>query len=173
MTYSLKCMLYKIGAKRTLLLPILFMIVPVLPAFAQPTPSVMQTYAFRLAPGQDLKAELQQFIQTNKIEAACILTGVGSLQRAVLRLANQSTPTVYDGKFEIVSLVGTLSVNGSHLHLSLSDSTGTTIGGHLVEGCRVYTTAEIVIGVLPQYRFTREKDPQSGYLELKVNRSEP
>lgn len=130
--------------------------------------SAMQTYAFRLGPGQDLRAELQKFIQTNMIEAACLLTCVGSLKRAILRLANQEGHRVYEEKFEIVSLVGTLSVNGSHLHISLSDSTGTTIGGHLVEGCIVYTTAEIVLGVLPQYRFTREKDPQSGYQELKV-----
>jgi predicted DNA-binding protein with PD1-like motif len=61
-----------------------------------------------------------------------------------------------------------LSTEGSHLHISLSDSTGTTIGGHLVDGCHVYTTAEIVLGIMPDYRFAREQDSASGYKELTV-----
>lgn len=138
-------------------------------AMSQALPSSsMQVYALRLKPGQDLKVELQQFITQQKIEAAAIITCVGSLQKATLRLANQNNYQVYEQKMEIVSLVGTLATEGSHVHISLSDSTGTTIGGHLVEGCQVYTTAEILIGVLPELRFARETDEASGYKELKV-----
>jgi hypothetical protein len=50
------------------------------------------------------------------------------------------------GKHEIVSLVGTLALDGDHLHIAVSDSTGRTIGGHLMEGSLVYTTAEIAVG---------------------------
>lgn len=75
---------------------------------------------------------------------------------------------MYRGHFEIVSLVGTLSANGSHLHLAVADSTGRTIGGHLLDGCRVYTAAEIVLGELPALDFRRETDPAFGYLELVV-----
>ena len=140
------------------------------PMFAQSLPpSPMQVYAMRLGPGEDLRAALQKFTAEKKLDAACIVTCVGSLQKTVLRLANQDHHTTFEGKREIVSLVGTLAVTGSHLHLSVSDSTGVTLGGHLVEGCQVYTTAEIVIGILPAYRFTREPDPKSGYQELKVN----
>ncbi len=139
------------------------------PISAQNLPaSPLQVYALRLGPGQDLRTALQQFVAEKKLEAACIVTCVGSLQKTVLRLANQDHHTSFEGKREIVSLVGTLAVTGSHLHLSVSDSTGITLGGHLVEGCQVYTTAEIVIGILPAYRFTREPDPKSGYQELKV-----
>ena len=130
--------------------------------------STMQVHALRLKPGQDLKIELQKFVTEHKIAASCILTCVGSLQKATLRLANQSDYTTYEQKMEIVSLVGTIATEGSHIHISLSDSTGTTIGGHLVEGCTIYTTAEIVIGVLPDYRFSREHDEASGYKELKI-----
>ena len=139
------------------------------PMFAQSLPgSPMEVFALRLGPGEDLRAALQKFTTDKKLDAACIVTCVGSLQKTVLRLANQDHHTTFEGKREIVSLVGTLSVTGSHLHLSVSDSTGVTLGGHLVEGCQVYTTAEILIGVLPAYRFTREPDPKSGYDELKV-----
>lgn len=128
----------------------------------------MRTYALRLRPGQDLRQQLAAFVQEHHIQAAALVTCVGSLTTTTLRLANQSGPSVYRGHFEIVSLVGTLSVNGSHLHLAVSDSTGRTIGGHLLDGNIVYTTAELVIGVLPELDFRRETDPVSTYQELAV-----
>jgi len=68
-----------------------------------------------------------------------VLTCVGSLTRAVIRLAGQPEATTFDGKREIVSLVGTLALDGDHLHIAVSDSTGRTIGGPLMEGSLVYT----------------------------------
>lgn len=59
-------------------------------------------------------------------------TCVGSLTNNTIRFANQSEGSKDDGHFEIVSLIGSVSVNGSHLHISISDSTGKTIGGHLL-----------------------------------------
>ena len=139
------------------------------PAAVPTAPSAnLKTYALRLKPGDDLRQELLAFVQTNKLAAGTMLTCVGSLTVATLRLANQDGPTVYRGHFEIVSLVGTLSTNGSHLHLAVSDSTGRTIGGHLLDGCRVYTTAEIVLGELQGLDFTRETDATFGYKELVV-----
>jgi predicted DNA-binding protein with PD1-like motif len=93
------------------------------------------------------------------------------LDGATLRFADQSNTAHFDGKFEIVSLVGTLSPDGVHLHLSLSDSTGKTIGSHLVEGCRIYTTAEIVIGEAQGLDFGREADLGTGYKELTIRRA--
>jgi predicted DNA-binding protein with PD1-like motif len=130
----------------------------------------LKTYALRLRPGQDLRVELERFAKAKGLRAGLILTAVGSLRKASLRLANQSDATSYDDKFEIVSLVGTLSPDGAHLHLSVSDGAGKTIGGHLVEGCTIYTTAEIVIGELKGLRFTREQDAQTGYKELRIRR---
>lgn len=132
-------------------------------------PMKMNPHVFRLAPGEDLKTSLESYIQEKKINAGIILTTVGSLTHAHLRYANQKQGTELTGPFEIVSLVGTLSANqGSHLHLSLSDSQGKTIGGHLLKGCKVYTTAEIALIELPELLFKREFDPKSGYPELKV-----
>jgi predicted DNA-binding protein with PD1-like motif len=132
-------------------------------------PSVRQKiYALRLKPGQDLRAELEAFTKSNGLRAAYIITCVGSLNHATLRLANQTDSTQFAGKLEIVSLVGTLSPDGPHLHLSVSDSTGKTSGGHLVAGCPVYTTAEIIIGEAQDLLFTREQDEASGYQELKI-----
>jgi len=133
----------------------------------------MRTYALRLRPGQDLRQQLTAFATQQHVQAGAMVTCVGSLTQVTLRLANQDVPTVYHGHFEIVSLVGTLSVNGSHLHLAVSDSTGRTIGGHLLDGNLVYTTAELVVGVLEDVSFRREPDPTFGYHELTIYPSTP
>jgi predicted DNA-binding protein with PD1-like motif len=128
----------------------------------------MDIYTFRLKPGQDLLAEIAAFVEKNQIEAGCVLSSVGSLIQATLRLANRSDYNHYTGHFEIVSLNGTVSIHGSHLHMAISDEHGQTIGGHLVAGCKIYTTAEMVIAAFPQVIYRREPCEQSGYDELVV-----
>lgn len=139
-------------------------------AWEEASTTSVRTYVLRLKPGQDLRAELERFAKSKALQAGYIITCAGSLQKASLRLADKSDSTNYAGKFEIVSLVGTLSPDGPHLHISLSDGDGKTIGGHLVAGCEIYTTAEIVIGDAQGLKMTREQDSQSGYKELKVRR---
>ncbi len=130
----------------------------------------MLTYTFRLKPGQDLFDEIERFVIDKKIEAGCVLSSVGSLTHATLRLANREFFIEYEGHFEIVSLNGTLSIHGSHLHISISDGDGKTIGGHLVPGCKIYTTAEMVIAVFDDVIYKREFAEDSGYEELVVYR---
>lgn len=125
-------------------------------------------YALRLSPGADLKASLQQVTQEQGVTAGCLVSAVGSLQQASLRFAGQDTATVVSGRFEIVSLVGTLSLDGVHLHLAIADEQGQLLGGHVMPGCLVYTTAEIVLGQLTGVAFQRHLDPQTGYRELVV-----
>ncbi len=73
-----------------------------------------------------------------------------------------------NGFFEIVSITGTVSIHGSHLHISVSDGDGKTIGGHLESGCKIYTTAEIVLAVFEDVVYKREFAEDSGYEELVV-----
>ena len=128
----------------------------------------MQTSTFRLKPGQDLMEEIEGFCALQNIEAGCLLCAVGSLTHARLRLANRDYFNEYEGYFEIVSLTGTVSTHGSHLHISISDENGQTTGGHLVPGCKIYTTAELVVGVFPEIIYKRELCELSGYEELVV-----
>lgn len=129
---------------------------------------MLKPLALRLKPGQDLKVELDNLAQSRSIEAACIITCMGSLTRAVLRYANQEKGVELAGHFEILSLTGTLSKYGSHYHIAIADGTGRTFGAHLLEGCTIYTTAEIVIGLLPEVSFLRTFDVQTGYPELEI-----
>jgi uncharacterized protein len=158
-----------------LVLLLLFLMCVGLPTRAQSSTSIAASrrqtvYVLRLAPGQDLRVELARFAKARRLRAAYIVTCVGSLNQAALRLANESDYSKFAGKFEIVSLVGTLTQDSIHLHLSASDNTGKTIGGHLGEGCEVYTTAEIVIGEAEDLLFARETDATFGYQELAVKR---
>ncbi len=130
--------------------------------------SSTQVYAFRLKPGEDLKKGIQQFAEQKQITAGWISTGVGSLTHYNIRFANQPEASSGQGHFEIVSLTGTVSINGSHLHLSVSDSTGRTLGGHLADGNLIYTTAEIVITASRELEFNRPVDPGTGWKELEV-----
>jgi predicted DNA-binding protein with PD1-like motif len=132
----------------------------------------MKTHSLRLSPGQDLKAALDGLVSAKKWPAACILSAVGSLSSTALRYADAENAEILEGPFEIIALSGTLSRDGSHLHILVSDSEGESKGGHLKEGSVVRTTAEIVIGILPGWKFTREIDPETGYLELRSEENE-
>ena len=133
----------------------------------------MRNYTFRLKSGQDLFDSIQAFVQEKHIEAGCVLSGVGSLTHATLRLANREFNSEFEGYFEIVSITGTVSVYGSHLHISISDGDGKTIGGHFESGCKIYTTAEIVIAAFEGVIYKRELAEDSGYDELTVYTARP
>jgi predicted DNA-binding protein with PD1-like motif len=127
-----------------------------------------QFLSLKLNPEQDLKRELQSFCEKNQIQAGCIVSGIGSLKKAKLRLANSSKFFESDSFFEIVSLSGSLSVNGCHIHISISDKDGQLRGGHLVEDNTIYTTAEIVVLKLDGQTYEREFDSITGFKELKI-----
>jgi predicted DNA-binding protein with PD1-like motif len=132
--------------------------------------SEVRAIVVRLRPGEDLKRELDALAEREHIEAGAIATCVGSLERVALRFADQHDTTVIEGRHEIVSLVGTLARGGSHLHLAVSDGEGRTTGGHLLAGCRVYTTAEVVLGEARDLVFTRAVDGTTPWRELQIAR---
>jgi predicted DNA-binding protein with PD1-like motif len=127
-------------------------------------------FAIRLKPHQDLKHELIVFAKEHHLKAAGIVTCAGSLEQIHLRYANQHIGTQQKGHFEIVSLIGTFSDTASHLHLAVSDSTGKTTGGHLLDQNFIYTTAEIIIIELMELEFKRETDSTYGYQELSIQK---
>jgi len=130
--------------------------------------SSVKTFAFRLKPHEDVKRAIIDFAKQNKIKAGIILSAVGSLEQVTLRYANKPEGTKQTGPFEVVSLTGTFSDSAAHIHMSISDGEGKTIGGHLLDENLVYTTMEIVIGELTDVEFIRELDKTYGYEELKV-----
>lgn len=73
--------------------------------------------------------------------------------------------------FEIISITGTLSLDGVHIHISVSNEFGNTIGGHLIDGCIINTTVEVTLTVFDNIKFKREYYEKTGYNELVINDS--
>jgi uncharacterized protein len=131
-----------------------------------------QFFVLRLKPHEDLKKSIQQFATAHRIKAGAIVTCVGSVEQYHLRFANQAIGSRATGHFEILSLSGTFSDASMHLHLALADSTGKSVGGHLLDETLVYTTAEIVLVEMRDLEFQREADSTYGYPELVIRKKE-
>ena len=133
----------------------------------------MKVVPFRLQPGDDLRRSLEGWMGEQQEQAGCVISAVGSLSVAQLRFAGAAEATTINGELEILSLSGTISADGAHLHIAIADSSAAVIGGHLCSGSLVRTTAELVVALLPEWRFSRELDTATGYAELRITPRAP
>ena len=130
----------------------------------------MQTLPIRLLPGQDLRRALEDALKAQGCAAAFVISGMGSLSKAAIRFAGAEEATAIDCDLEILTLAGSISPDGAHLHISASRASGEVLGGHVAHGCAVRTTAEVLLMLLPEWEFGREMDAATGYKELVVRR---
>ena len=130
--------------------------------------SPITIHPLRLHPGQDLRSSIENFAREKNITAGFIITAIGSLSGYHIRFANQKEGSRGSGFFEILSLNGTIGTTGLHLHISIADNTGKAIGGHLLNGNHIFTTAEIIVGESSQHIFTRNIDSSTGFNELEI-----
>jgi len=107
----------------------------------------MRPQALKLGPGSDLRLSLQQLAMEQNA-SGFVLGVVGNLSRAAFQCPGQAGPTVLEGDLEIITLQGTLSPQGVHLHLSLSDGACQVWGGHLEPGTLVLKGADLLVGFL-------------------------
>lgn len=128
----------------------------------------MKIHAFRLHRGDDLLLSIRSYAETNGIRAAVIVSGVGCVTHAVIRDASGVNTHSLSGRYEIVSITGTVSYARTHLHIAFAGEDMQVLGGHLCEGTIVNTTGEITLLELPGIAFMKEFDPQTGYNELKI-----
>lgn len=143
--------------------------------------SASRVHVVRLGPGEDLLESFWRYARVTNIKAASVISVVGSLTDTNIRYADQDGGSRLHGHFEIVSVVGNIDfqnienadyVGSGHIHMSVSDDQGVTVGGHVLSGNIVYTTAEITILEISDGLFTRVLDTGStgsGYYELQVH----
>ena len=122
----------------------------------------------RLKTCDDLRDGIEVLLKDNDVKAGCLLSVVGSLSKAKLRMPGGKIVRDWSEELEIVGGTGTLSINGSHIHISVSDKDGKVFGGHLVKDCMVRTTVEIVILILSGTEYVRVFDERTGFAELEV-----
>jgi hypothetical protein len=132
----------------------------------------MNTLPIRLLPGQDLRRAIEEAVAQTGCDAAFVVSGIGSLAQARIRLAGADQPQRLVGDMELVTLAGSVTVDGSHLHAALATDQGNMIGGHVAFGCIVRTTAEVLLALLPEWRLSRTPDAVTGYDELVVSRKD-
>jgi predicted DNA-binding protein with PD1-like motif/glutaredoxin len=129
----------------------------------------MQPLPLKLAPGSDLRLSLEELAQRDGI-SGFVLGVVGNLTKASFQCPGQGSPTVLEGDLEVITLNGTFSPEGVHLHLSLSDGACQVWGGHLEPGTIVQKGVDLLIGVLEQRegRPTRQTAAAAPRIEIAV-----
>ena len=109
----------------------------------------MRALPVHLEAGADLRASLEQIARLEQA-SGFVLSVVGNMRQACFACPGQDAPTVLQGELEIITLQGTLSPEGVHLHLSFSDPSCQMWGGHLEHGSEVLKGADILIGWLQE-----------------------
>ena len=127
-------------------------------------------HIFRLTKGMDLKKSIVEYCKENNIKAGIIGACVGCCYEIYFRLAGGKEFYHKIGDHEIVSMTGTISEDGVHIHVSFADIEGNVVGGHLSDGCYVGSTAEVAIIEVDNYKLTREFDEETGYKELVIEK---
>ncbi|TFW29236.1 PPC domain-containing DNA-binding protein [Massilia horti] len=130
----------------------------------------MHALPLRFPARLDLRAALGEVLAGHQANAGFVVQGIGSLTAARIRLAGMDEMTELHGDLEILSLAGSLSPDGVHLHIAVADAQGRVTGGHMGPNCIVRTTAEVLVALLPDHRFSREPDALTGYNELSIRR---
>lgn len=128
----------------------------------------MKQHVFRLHPGDDLYDSICAYAKEKAIAAGYIACCVGCVSKATMRDASGARIREIDEPMEIVSITGTVSEQRCHIHIAFSKADLTTVGGHLVSGCTIHTTAEIVICEMVNFVFGKVFDDQTGYHELDI-----
>ena len=122
----------------------------------------------RLHPGADIRRALIEIVATRGAGPAFLVSGIGSLVQGHLRFAGKADETVIPGPLEIISISGSVTSDGAHLHVVVSDANGQVVGGHLGFGNIVRTTLEALVVFLPDWVLTRELDAATGFDELVI-----
>ena len=130
----------------------------------------MIEHVIKLKPGEDLLLAIDHYVSKHKIEAGYIATGVGSLSQVSFRKGFERTSVILDEGYEMISLSGTISVGGHHIHMAVSDRHFNVKGGHVRMGTIIRTTAEIVIIQLDNHELRRHKDELGTHKELHVTK---
>ena len=108
----------------------------------------MRALPIHLDAGADLRGSLEQIAREEQA-FGFVLSVVGNMRQACFACPGQDAPIVLEGELEIITLQGTLSPAGVHLHLSFSDPSCQVWGGHLERGSQVLKGADLLVGWLP------------------------
>lgn len=127
-----------------------------------------RTVFVRLKQDEDLLNAIKEKAEQNGISAGFFFL-IGTVKRAVLGFYKESKYKQIEvaGPLEVVSCLGNISIREdgelvAHAHISVADEEGRMFGGHLLPGCPIDATAELVLVETPEAKLKR-------VLEKKLN----
>ncbi len=135
---------------------------------------ISRVVAARMSPGEDILKGLERICAENHINNGFILSGMGSMAKVAfydpVALPDKkagygySEPILMEGPLELLSMTGMICHNTEgecllHVHFTFSDQKGNAYGGHVIEGCKVLLTTDILIGEIEGLEMGREYDP--------------
>ena len=108
-------------------------------------------YVVRLNKGDNVIESLKKLCKEENIKLAEI-TGLGASDKVEIGVFNINTKEyktkVFEGMFEITSLVGNATRKDGevylHIHINFGDAEGNVYGGHLVDS-KISATSEIIV----------------------------
>lgn len=120
----------------------------------------------RLSEGEDLLETINLAAKQSNVETG-MFTLIGALKKATVgfyRKGKHETINI-DEPLEIVSCIGNISLKEgkpfAHAHIALSDEKGEVKGGHVMTGCIVGATGELVLIEAADVRLRRKLDEKT------------
>lgn len=131
------------------------------------TKNTGRVIVIRLEPGEDILKSIERIVAENKLLSGH-LSLIGAVSKVHLGYFDLEKMTykdfTIDKDLEVVSCVGNISRLDDgyviHAHIVASDETGKCYAGHLMEGCIVSVTIEIVITEFA--KMARARDERTG-----------
>ncbi len=121
----------------------------------------------RFDSGDDILQRLDELVRKEQVSSGSF-TAVGTVERATVGYftGNGSYASIsLQGPLEILSLVGNVSLKEGapfvHAHITLSDKEGRAYGGHLMAGCRVDATFELMLHAYDGVKVERKFDEKT------------
>jgi len=121
----------------------------------------------RLLENEDLLEAISNTAKKTRITAGFFIL-IGTLKEAKLGFYRQGKyePIQIDEPVEIVSCMGNISFKEEkdlvvHAHVSVSDEKGQVFGGHVLPGCIVAATAELMLVEAADAKLQREFDEKT------------
>jgi predicted DNA-binding protein with PD1-like motif len=120
-----------------------------------------RTIFVRLRENEDLLNSIKEKAEQNGICAGFFFL-IGTVKRAILGFYKEGKykQTQVAGPLEIVSCLGNISIREdgelvAHAHIGVADEEGRMFGGHLLPGCPIDATGELVLIETPEAKLTR------------------
>lgn len=129
----------------------------------------------RLNEDEDLLENINLAAKQSKVNAGTFIL-IGTLKHATVGFYRDGRyETIHiDGSLEIVSCIGNISLKEgkpfAHAHIALSDEKGEVKGGHVMTGCIIGATGELVLIEAAGLRLERKLDEKTNLFLLSIKK---